>query len=746
MTAKTKQYQNKRLAGFCHRTIELADRIEQLVMFDGTLAASSQNALPAEFKAILQSLQERSRRPEINVLLLGPLKAGKSTGLNLLLDNPLLSQVTQLPAYPCTVEVRDLQRDDAGDPVEQERALFYAEGNAAPEEMSLQEGQARLNELLSEYIHAGADAVIKYPRVVQKVDLNRSPDDLNLIVYDSPGLFFSMRLDQHHAQAPGQGADSEYSRATRELSRQADIAVFIIRPEQLFQDYVVQWLRNFTFSMRFFILVNGSKSAMQWRNGQVVTHDQVLNQDELREYFEQHIADPHLVGRIRQKAGISLHFTDLLEVTRARFVNQEDRSICFQTIYGEALAEIDQYLRSEAMADRKIENLGELRNEVIRQAWNHLSDVKEKKEERQRRLAEEQRALGAKIEDQAAALAALEEQLRQWRAELKAIGVRNQVADSFINPTAQPAGAGHDPEAEWLLALNRLQINSNGALARRPEDVEAEVKRILGKVYLSWKNGGNYGGRNLRSLADAVWTRKVEDGIACLREQFIIALRAMTQDFFREAMNQTASGSSLYQAIIKSNARTLDIPADNPIIKPANNPAGKPVIALLPFTPVNTWTENESSLTGEIAPWVLNPAKLWGEQADLVVPPKRDQFLAKRQKHFVNCIWGDPWNLKDCFDPVVLDSKARRIGLQEICRQWKQLLAARREESGREIPKLEGQIAKSAQELAQLQTQLAALDQQMEEIRIEVDNLAERLRSVKEIGLDVHAFVTEHPE
>ncbi len=67
--------------------------------------------------ADLASLSNRTRRPEIRILIVGPLKSGKSTLMNVLLRNANVSQVNALPAYPCAVEVRDLERDEAGRPI-----------------------------------------------------------------------------------------------------------------------------------------------------------------------------------------------------------------------------------------------------------------------------------------------------------------------------------------------------------------------------------------------------------------------------------------------------------------------------------------------------------------------------------------------------------------------------------------------------------------------------------------------------
>lgn len=733
MTSNSTEPINARLTDFCKEVSAHADQIDRLLGFDSRVAGS-QPTLPAELKEKLSMLRERARRPEINVLLFGPLKAGKSTLMNLLLDNPLVSQVTQLPAYPCTVEVRDLRRGPEGEPQEEEQTLFYPADNGKPEKMSFKQGQDRLERLLADFKEAGDKAVIKYPRVEQRVDLKRSPKDPNLVVYDSPGLFFSTWLENTPQQQPGSEPGSGYSSATEKLFDLADIAIFIIRPEQLFQNYVAQWLRDFKHKMRFFILVNGSRQAFQWRDKEIVEYDQILNQKEIKEYFDKHVAGPTLVGLIQQKTRVSLHFTDLLEVARRRFVNEEELPDCLNNPYGEALNEINQYIRGDSLADKKIESLGELRNGVIQSAWNHLSDVKAVREMRLAELENERENLADQVKSKAEEIEKLEKELHQTRRELEASQFRRQFAEEVIKHGIGDIDAKSDTEAGRLKALSAMQLGLKNTLAKQSERVESEIKAAIKKTFLAWKETKKtgLGERNLRLLADTVWTHKTQDGTECLRDQYKSHLEWSARNFFMGALDEISEESSLYKAVLKSSkSKTLDIPLDNPVTQDS--------LRLLPFDAVNKMSGNKSWFSGKYgAFWVLNAAKLWGEDGEKSVDSSRDDFLRDHVGHFVDCIWGEPWKLKDLFDPINLETKARQIGIKEICRQWKEILIERINSLKVDLEKIGRLIAKSREELGQLDGQLAELERKIEEARDRIIEVGERIDGVECLGLSVN--------
>ncbi|MEE8583835.1 MAG: hypothetical protein V3T83_03185, partial [Acidobacteriota bacterium] len=160
------------------------------------MEAGGEDAFPAQLHEEFSSLFLRMRRPEVRVMVSGPLKAGKSTLLNVLAGNPHISQISQLPAYPCFVEVHDLERNSDGTPREEPGSLFYRRGGELDRELSPQEGIAFLDELLDQFIQAGGQGRIEYERVVQKTALPRREGEAGLVLIDSPGLFFSHRVDQ----------------------------------------------------------------------------------------------------------------------------------------------------------------------------------------------------------------------------------------------------------------------------------------------------------------------------------------------------------------------------------------------------------------------------------------------------------------------------------------------------------------------------------------------------------------------
>src|ERR687891_227466 len=136
------------LADFTDAAYKACRKIEELV----TLSDKAAGRLPQSLARNLRFLNARTKKAEVRVLILGPLKSGKSTLMNVLTENPRVSQISPLPAYPCFVEVRDLERDQTGEAVEEPKSLFYKPGRKAPEELTLERGLVRLNVLLEEFM------------------------------------------------------------------------------------------------------------------------------------------------------------------------------------------------------------------------------------------------------------------------------------------------------------------------------------------------------------------------------------------------------------------------------------------------------------------------------------------------------------------------------------------------------------------------------------------------------------------
>ena len=127
----------ERLTTFTRRLHDAAGELETVADLAGHPDLGPQQARAlAELGGDLGELRQRTAVPEVRVLVLGPLKAGKSTLMNTLVRRPEASQVSVLPAFPCFVEIRDLERDEAGVAIGQERSVrFDRAGNI---------GQARL--------------------------------------------------------------------------------------------------------------------------------------------------------------------------------------------------------------------------------------------------------------------------------------------------------------------------------------------------------------------------------------------------------------------------------------------------------------------------------------------------------------------------------------------------------------------------------------------------------------------------
>ena len=212
---------NPELEAFCQHTRDHTERIKDLV----NIATEA----PPELRESLAMLEDRTARPEVRILVLGPLKSGKSTFMNVIARSPRVSQVSPLPAYPGIVEISDLDDEQAGGDDPAKVSIFY-KGGVAQAPVPLDQGMRKLDDLLEEYVQAESDGEPQYERVVQKVRLNVAKGQLGLVLIDSPGLLFG---------------GTHYSEKTKRLIDGADLIVFVIRPEQLFfaavKDYLDDW-------------------------------------------------------------------------------------------------------------------------------------------------------------------------------------------------------------------------------------------------------------------------------------------------------------------------------------------------------------------------------------------------------------------------------------------------------------------------------------------------------------------------
>ena len=224
-----------RLVQFTEQLHSSVGRLESLAMVNGhpDLLDSDRVALVGLGEDLLE-LRQRTERPEVRVLVLGPLKAGKSTFMNALVRRADASQVSVLPAFPCYVEVRDVERDSSGHPTQPERSVLYNRGGKPVEQLTLADCQLRLDELLRAYLRADSPAVKarlqdSCTRVTQFIDLGGSPEGLDVTLVDSPGLFFDTTVDDEilrstQATTPTATDNSvEYSSVSRSLYGLADV-------------------------------------------------------------------------------------------------------------------------------------------------------------------------------------------------------------------------------------------------------------------------------------------------------------------------------------------------------------------------------------------------------------------------------------------------------------------------------------------------------------------------------------------
>ncbi len=615
-------------------------------------------AFPPELRERFSSLYLRSRRPEVRVLVSGPLKAGKSTLLNVLAKNPHVSQISQLPAYPCFVEVRDLERSSNGEPEEEERSLFYRSDGSLGEELSHQEGIRLLDRLLEDYLQAGPEAQVEYRRVVQKVDLPSEESGVELTLIDAPGLFFDRRIDfeSFPGEIPGKLGNSDSF--ARRYYRQADVVIFVVRPEQLYfqsvNDYLGELVRQ--TKMRLFLLVNASRRSKTQEGERIVDFDQVEQQDGIRRSFLKRFGDRSLLEGLEEGGRISLHFTDLLEAAVALLTPEGDAQGFSHSRSGEAIESIRRYLFGGELARLKIEDLSLTIGQTLvdgREALSHVhrsievcldelrSSAAEAEAERSRAKSE-LNELSSQREDSESLMGRLRTRLETTRLYLE----NHEAPESSSDPVLQ----------EFLDLLKPSELSQQ--LSQSLDDLaRREVREVIDEIYHKWR-AGDYGVRTLKSLAEALWEAKLEGDRLSLRAYSQQAVR----DCFREVLShasQSAQSAQLREALQRIDPSKLEVTSSNPVLAMRTLP-------LLEFP--SPWSLRlRAWKTGfRLTPWVI-----WGEDRNKpIADPFEERVLFQQRKILLRQVWGRPWSLGECFEPGHLQSAARRLLLAKICRLW----------------------------------------------------------------------------
>ena len=680
------------------------------------MGAGDEEAFPAQLHEEFSSLFLRMRRPEVRVMVSGPLKAGKSTLLNVLAGNPHISQISQLPAYPCFVEVHDLERNSDGTPREEPGSLFYRRGGELDRELSQQEGIAFLDELLDQFIEAGGQGRIEYERVVQKTALPRQEGEAGLVLIDSPGLFFSHRVDQIlFPSVPETASEAlEESKSARDLYLESDVVLFVIRPEQLFFQSVADYLRAFVqqTKMRIFILVNASTHSKTQIGDQIVDFNQVEEQSEIRRYFLRHIADQGLQDEIEKEGRISLHFADLLDAATAHFTNQGDAEAFSETPSGQVISRIRNYIFGQDLARLKIENLSASVSQVLHRAAQGLEDLRLNRLELVEEARQSHSDLQQRIDELEIRLERLSKDRDESVSQVQMLRERMAVTRQFLEHRNLPEDSP-DPVLNEFLALQHSSPLPDWIADRLEGLAQEAARQIVEQIYQRWK-AKEYGPRTLRKLAEVLWESKLEGDS--------LSLRAYSQqavsDCFREIVSQvgeTLRSVQLREAFSKVDPAGLEVQSANPVLS-------LPQIPLLDFG--SRWTLRWNAWKSGFR---LVPKTLWGEDGRRVIEaPDEERILLQKRKNLLRQIWGPPWALGECFSSAHLQSVARRILIAKMCRIWGVRITddlAFRED---ELDFLSGRMEEVEQHIQLLRPRLGELESQLEKTLRFDEDLQER--------------------
>lgn len=670
---------------------------------------SAADAFPAEAREAFASLYLRARRAAIRVLVMGPLKAGKSTLLNVLAQDPHISQISQLPTYPCFVEVRDLERNSAGEPTEPAKAFFYDSDGALAKEMSPEEGQRFLDQLLNEFIEEGSGAAVQYERVVQRTDFPQREEGVDLVLVDSPGLFFRAAIDRR--LLPGERGREGASPVVKSLLSETDVVIFVVRPEQLFFQSVAEYLSNFVHAtrMRIFVLVNASTRSKTQRGTEIVDFDQVEEQGEIRQYFLQHLADEELADALHQGLRISLHFADLLAAATAHFAPEGDAEAFLRTRSGDVLARLRATVFGADLARWKIHNLREGIREVIERSERHLAALAARfgddlLERRARLSSSEEGFESTRSRADEARRAEDDARTRHDECESRLRAVEGYMEDD----------SAAEETTDWILEeFEELRQGSpllEKTGLRLEATYQAKARDNIDNIYRRWR-AGEYGPRTLRALGEALWEAKPEADALSLRSYAQNAVLECFQELLRHA--RSAASPRLSQFVTRIDEQRVQVHSPNPVL-PRDVP-----LTLLHFRAPWSFRWHAWSTA-----FRLTPRMLWGPDGEReITDPDEERVLFRQRKALLQQIWGPPWDVGSRFSARHLQSVARRILLGKIGRSWGFYLTE-------QLQQLKRRLTEAERELSQASEDFSVAAAELESLR---DRLEARLRHAEEL-------------
>lgn len=622
-----------------------------------------QARLLTELASDLAELRQRTEAPEVRVLVLGPLKAGKSTLMNTLVRRPNASQVSVLPAFPCFVEIRDLERDASGAALGAERSLRFDRAGTVVEELSLDACQDRLEELLRAYLRADsaatkarlADSCV---RIEQRIDLGRSPEGLDLVLVDSPGLFFDTNVDDEILRATQSSTDpalpepASYSAVSRQLYGLADVAIFVIRPEQLFFEVVAQWLARFVErpKMHVFLVVNASAHARNLDGARLEPIDQVDARQELCDYFLHHVAGARLTGELVLGHKLSLEVADLLDVAAEELTGQSAGSGSVGHSR-DVVERIRGYLATEDLVGVKIANLTDRFRSQVRATQDvvgHLTATTRGRHE----------AAATRLEVTRQTIAHLAAELVVMGRQLVGVDADATVADTRLQQLARWAQGEERPESHGDVELSGyLELFTPSQSAGDPLGVDhlddRRLRALMAKILRDWASA-EYGERHLRNLAKLAWTHQPAAGAEPLVDQYHAALRDRCRRVLgacRARHHGDKVRVGLAGALAGVTAENIELYLANPLPPERDLPSLRPTLRRFGVFSVN-WD------------------RFWGRDRDRPINGRWLDRLLDAEDEVVAGMLHDPWELADSLAPYRLEYDAREATGVAVGATW----------------------------------------------------------------------------
>lgn len=648
-----------RLIEFCKWAGSLTEQAAKLVTL------SEQEAADALLMDHLKLLSGRLKHPEVRILILGPLKSGKSTFMNVVCEHPSISQVNPLPAYPCTVEVRDIERDNLLRPRERENCTFYRDG-LPMEPVPLARGLEHLNELLDDYIERpGSASASRYNKVVQRINLLPHPDmpeeNRYIVLIDSPGLFFSNKV---------------YTEDVHKEFAEADVIIFVVRQEQLFFESVNEYLKKFTAEAvhrRGFILVNIAVPS----DKQLANFEHQEYKKKLDTYFRRHIATPELNQELINDDRISIRFANLYLAAAALLEKNPAYTEAYQGSETErSLDSIHKYLRTK-LVDEKIRDISKKFEDTIRQGQTYLTNQSKEVEKHIFALQQSIAVTEKDIREKSAVKAGLNAKIEALTANIAQNRRRLSVVQEDTNLDTLPVQGDPDLLITQLHSgFGALPITSNHSLT------ETDLRDIIEKSYTKWQSGA-HGTRTLKNLIQMIWKEEVSHDDLSISQYYHKLFTSTYKDCVIKL--RTVFKDDLLR-LAASNADTEDL-----INSAISHDLAKGEPKLLFFKPRGFWI------------WRKSPETMWGESGENIVDEDYEDILSFELDRFVGQILQD-WQLSELFSKERLQETAKEILRKNLIVQLRILVEKQIQEQEKVLADLQRDIQKVESEIQEWMT------------------------------------------